>query len=67
MKRSYLTIWNRWDEVVFRADPYPENGWDGRSLTGKRVPQGTYYYTLQMSGGETELIRGVVQVLVSGK
>lgn len=64
---AILTIWNRWNEVVFYADPYPENGWDGRTSTGKRAPQGTYYYTLQMTGGETELIRGVVQVLVSGK
>ncbi len=62
-----LTVWNRWNEIVFHADPYPENGWDGSSATGKRVPQGTYFYLLQMTGGETERIRGAVHVLVSGK
>lgn len=64
---AVLNVWNRWGEVVFHADPYPENGWDGRSFGGKIAPQGTYYYTLQMPGGETELIRGAVHVLVSGK
>ncbi len=40
-----LTIFNRWGNEVFQAEPY-ENDWDGDGL-----PIGTYYYILELGEG----------------
>jgi gliding motility-associated-like protein len=39
-----LTVFNRWENVVFEADPY-RNTWDGRNQsTGRELPEGTYFF-----------------------
>lgn len=43
---SKLTIYNRWGLVVYESDCYLNN-WDGDG-----VPDGTYYYVLNLSNGE---------------
>ncbi len=60
--RVSMTILNRWGEIVWHADDYPNGGWDGKSGTGKLVPQGTYYYMLRMALGETIILKGAVTV-----
>jgi len=50
-----ITIFNRWGDKVFDANPY-KNDWDGTSALGLRVggnvlPEGTYFYVLDLGNG----------------
>jgi len=53
-----LVIYNRWGNVVLKAEPYG-NDWDGLSTNGltfngsSRVPAGTYFYVLDTGEGTT--------------
>lgn len=39
-----LAVFNRWENVVFEAEPY-QNTWDGRNqATGRELPEGTYFF-----------------------
>ncbi len=40
-----FSIINRWGETLYHAFPYLNN-WDGRSVAGVEVPNGTYMYIL---------------------
>lgn len=44
---TYLSmeIYNRWGQVVGRLSR-PDDSWDGRSLSGETVPEGTYFHHL---------------------
>ena len=46
-----FTVFNRWGNVVFKADPY-QNNWDGSATVGVRIgeqlPTGVYYYILDL-------------------
>lgn len=58
-----FTIFNRWGNKVFSANPY-ENTWDGTSTTGLRVggdqlPVGTYFYILDLGDG-TDVYKGTI-------
>lgn len=48
---SRVEIFNRWGNLVFQDDDY-KGGWDGR-MNGDPVSDGTYYYVLRRSDGET--------------
>lgn len=48
--KSSIVIVDRWGKVVYQANPYANN-WDGRTLTGKALPEGVYYYALDLSFG----------------
>ncbi len=45
-----VTIYNRWGDEVFSADPY-QNDWKGQSKSGE-VLEGTYFYVLDLGGDE---------------
>jgi len=49
-----LTIFNRWGERVYQNNNY-QNEWNGFSnhgnFMGKLLPEGTYYYTIELSNG----------------
>ena len=40
-----ISIFNRWGEIIFNQNPY-KNNWDGRTVSGVLLPEGTYYYIL---------------------
>lgn len=40
-------IFNRWGQVIYEWDA-PNAGWDGRTNAGKLVPEGTYFYVLEV-------------------
>jgi len=44
-----LEIYNRWGELVF-ASELPGHCWDGTSPTGQKLPEGTYFYLLDING-----------------
>jgi gliding motility-associated-like protein len=61
-----ITIFNRWGELVFTAEPYLSD-WDGRCnnptlvLTGDKVVDGTYFFVLDLGNG-TPAINGYVEM-----
>ena len=43
IKALSLKIFNRWGTLIFETQQLNE-GWNGRTSTGKEVPEGTYFY-----------------------
>ena len=58
---SELIIYNRWNDIVFRAKPYLNN-WDG-NRNGKPLPAGTYYYILHLNQKEGKTLIGDVTII----
>ena len=60
---NHVSIVNRWGAVVWEASNYnnTEIYWDGRSQSGENLPDGTYYYKVEVAGitksGFVEIIR----------
>jgi gliding motility-associated-like protein len=57
-----LIVFNRWGNIVFRAQPY-QNDWGGTNQKGGDLPDGTYYYILRLNVGDGEIIKGDVTIL----
>ncbi len=57
-----LVIFNRWGDVLYTAQPY-SNDWGGETMDGKPIPQGTYYYVLEMDLQHVEIHKGHVTIL----
>ncbi|MCW5897770.1 MAG: gliding motility-associated C-terminal domain-containing protein [Flavobacteriales bacterium] len=47
---SELLVFNRWGQQVYRNGDYA-NEWDGRSHNGRKLPEDTYFYVLNLNGG----------------
>ncbi len=45
-----LTVFNRWGEEVFRKDGY-QNDWGGTGKNGRQLPDGNYFYILDLGDG----------------
>lgn len=55
VKEFDLQIFNRWGEKIFQYSG-PKAEWDGNTISGAKVPDGTYYFFLKVSGFDgTEL------------
>lgn len=52
MSVKHITIFNRYGTKVFSKANYT-NEWYGQSDKGKEVPDGTYYYVIETSAGES--------------
>lgn len=55
-----LAVYNRWGQVVYQQNDY-KNDWDGTAnvgigATGQGLPDGTYFYRIQLSDGR-EFVR----------
>jgi gliding motility-associated-like protein len=57
-----IIIFNRWGNIVYQAKPYMNN-WAGTNSSGKRLPQGTYYYVFRLDLAQGQIIKGEVTVL----
>ncbi|MBK8566690.1 MAG: gliding motility-associated C-terminal domain-containing protein [Saprospiraceae bacterium] len=55
-----FTVVNRWGNAVFRAKPYKP--WDGRNKDAT-MPQGAYYYILQIGREKEGRIRGPINLI----
>jgi gliding motility-associated-like protein len=45
---SIIEIYNRWGNLVWKAEGYPKN-WDGSNFrTGEVLPDGTYFYIIHL-------------------
>jgi len=61
----YLSIWNRWGELIFETTDANE-GWNGQKYnTGKLVPNGVYVVTVRYVNYEEEVtnLKGFVTVV----
>ncbi len=54
-----LRVYNRWGQLMFVSTSH-NIVWDGRTSTGVKVPEGTYFYTLNINGIE---YRGSVMLM----
>lgn len=61
---NLLTVFNRYGQVVFEASPY-DNTWKGTSReTNETLPDGTYYYILELGDGQ-KVLKGYITLLSS--
>lgn len=55
-----LAVYNRWGNIVYESKAY-KNDWDGLAnhglVVGDKLPDGTYYYVVDLNNGENPLIR----------
>ena len=49
--KNSLKIFNRWGEQVFSESPY-KNEWAGTSTSGDKLPDGIYYFILDLGNGK---------------
>ena len=54
-----VVILNRWGQIVFENDDN-DLFWDGKTISGNEVPEGTYYYVITT---KKETFKGFVQVV----
>ncbi|MEX1002275.1 MAG: gliding motility-associated C-terminal domain-containing protein [Crocinitomicaceae bacterium] len=43
-----INVYNRWGEPLFNSDENYQDDWGGTTRDGKRLPAGTYYYTIEI-------------------
>jgi gliding motility-associated-like protein len=43
-----IHVYNRWGEPLFATDEGYQDDWGGTTKNGKRLPAGTYYYTIKV-------------------
>lgn len=55
--RKEITIYNRWGNELFHAKDY-QNDWDGG-----RLPEGVYYYILELDLGKGLIVDGHVTII----
>ena len=58
-----ITIFNRWGDKVFEANPY-QNNWDGKAqngviVGGDELPIGIYFYVLDL-GDSSKILKGTI-------
>ncbi len=61
---NHLAIYNRWGQLVFEADNY-DNTWEGTTGDGQPLPEGPYYYVLEYTDPEGNLVqqKGSITIL----
>ncbi len=57
-----MIVVNRWGTTVFEQRPY-QNNWDGTGIGNKPLPEGTYYYYLQLDSGDKEILSGPLTII----
>ncbi|MFT7589107.1 MAG: gliding motility-associated-like protein [Limisphaerales bacterium] len=50
---NILTVFNRWGSEVFIQSAYTGT-WDGTGPSGKQLPEGTYFYSLELNSGSSD-------------
>ncbi|MCC6683747.1 MAG: gliding motility-associated C-terminal domain-containing protein, partial [Bacteroidia bacterium] len=56
-----VTIYNRWGDEVFQAHPYL-NTFDGTGKGGKNLPEGAYYYVIDLANGKAKIHKGIFMI-----
>ncbi|MEO1408455.1 MAG: gliding motility-associated C-terminal domain-containing protein [Bacteroidota bacterium] len=58
---SRLLIYNRWGNLVFETVGY-QNDWGGEWKNDKEVPDGTYYYILELNDDDDRVFNGYLEL-----
>ena len=58
---SKLMIYNRWGNLVYETMGY-QNNWGGEWKGNKEVPDGTYYYILELNDEESRVFNGYLEL-----
>lgn len=53
-----VEIYNRWGDEVYSAQPY-NNTFDGKGKNGKELPEGVYYYVVNVNNGKGKTHKGM--------
>ena len=46
-----LFVYNRWGTIVYQKEDY-QNDWEGKNSQGRDLPDGTYFYQIQLENGQ---------------
>ncbi len=46
---NHLVIFDQWGNIIYEKNNY-NNNWDGRNTSGEEIPEGTYFYVLEVKG-----------------
>ncbi|HEY0262186.1 MAG TPA: gliding motility-associated C-terminal domain-containing protein, partial [Chitinophagales bacterium] len=57
---SYLIVYNRYGDEVWRGGPNYGNNFSGTAPNGHELPDGTYFYIYQFNDGVQKDIQGYV-------
>ncbi len=58
-----IKIYNRWGELLFETTQN-NDGWDGKTNTGKDVTEGTYFYIISLKNkGKKEIYKGSLTLI----
>lgn len=60
-----VIVVNREGQTVYSSDSY-DNNFDGKNQYGKTLPDGTYYYVVQLEGSD-KVYKGAITILREGK
>jgi len=55
-------VFNRWRDVLLSSQPY-NNNWKGTNNVGDELPEGTYYYVLELDLKVNEIFKGHVTII----
>ncbi len=59
-----VEVFNRWGQLVYNQYAYDNAaGWDGRNNNGDDLPDGTYYYIINLNDGTSKPLSGHVTIL----
>jgi gliding motility-associated-like protein len=56
-----LSVYNRWGNVVFEDANY-RNTWNGTFRNETKVPDGTYFYTVEFAGSADKRYQGFIEI-----
>ncbi len=62
---SKVSIYNKWGGIVYESYDYESEPWTGiNQRTGKELPEGVYFYTIEVS--VPSVLEGTVETLATG-
>ena len=61
-----FSVFNRWGQLVYEESNY-KNGWEGIDKHGTTLPDGGYYWILEVkeTNGSTQVYKGSVSIIRS--
>jgi gliding motility-associated-like protein len=66
VKDHKMMVFNRWGQKVWESSEF-QKGWNGESLMGGKVSDGTYFWVLEyrLGNGLTKILKGSLTVLLT--
>ena len=54
-----IKVFDKWGDLVYEKDNY-NNSWDGTSINGDMIPDGTYFYIICLN---SSIANGIINTL----